>query len=93
MQYWCSMVSISAFQADGTGSNPVYCSMGLCIVPTVIVAPHRKGGDILQKYAAFTWWRSTTASIADCLSADEVSITSVIAINNQVPPYFKVFLL
>ena len=26
------------------------------------------------------WWRSTTASIADCLSADEVSITSAIAI-------------
>ena len=28
------------------------------------------------------WWRSTTASIADCLSADEVSITSVTAIMN-----------
>lgn len=26
------------------------------------------------------WWRSTTVSIADCLSADEVSITSVTAI-------------
>ena len=27
MQYWCSMVSISAFQADGEGSSPLYCSI------------------------------------------------------------------
>lgn len=30
LQYWCSMVSISAFQADGTGSSPVYCSNMSC---------------------------------------------------------------
>ena len=29
MQYWCSMASMSAFQAEGTGSSPVYCSNSL----------------------------------------------------------------
>lgn len=29
MQVWCSTVSISAFQADGEGSNPFTCSNDL----------------------------------------------------------------
>ena len=37
------MVSISVLQTEGEGSIPFFGSMGLCIVPTVIVAPHRKG--------------------------------------------------
>ena len=30
LRVWCSMVSISAFQADGGGSNPLARSMRLC---------------------------------------------------------------
>ena len=46
LQYWCLTVSIPAFQAGGTGSNPVYCSTKKTVT-SVVVAPRIAIGSLI----------------------------------------------